>query len=165
MKRDSVRLFRATLQKSYLCNLYTRYRMWRNTLSMSAHEGHAKPSLLQKIVGGLLFAVGAVLFFTLFPFVLLIISIFDGLLVSIPCLFLMPFGYCLFTGRKFKTIVPTLIGIMLLMLLPSIVLLSLVYQILSICVLVLAFISALYWYRSRHIKSKLKPSNYENAPS
>lgn len=116
-----------------------------------------KPSLLQKIVGSSLFALSVFLLFTLFPFVLLFIGLFKGLLVSIPILFLMTFGYYLFTNRKLKTAIPTLIGILLLMLLPSIVLLPLVYQILSFCILALTFVSALYWYRSRY----LKPRNEE----
>ncbi len=114
-----------------------------------------KPSLLQKIVGSLLFATGVVLFFTLFPFVLLFIGLFKGLLVSIPILFLVTVGYYLLTNRKLKTVIPTLIGILLLTLLPSIVLFPLVYQILSVCILALTFVSALYWYRSRYIKSKV----------
>ena len=118
------------------------------------HEGLGRRSLLRKIVGSLFLIIGGFLFFTLFPFVMLYISLFKAWLVLIPILLIMTVGYHLFANRKLKAAIQTWIGIVLVTFLPYIFLFPVVYQILSACILVIGFLSSLYWYRSRYLKSR-----------
>jgi membrane protein implicated in regulation of membrane protease activity len=66
----------------------------------------------------------------------------------------MTVGYYLFANRKLKAAIQTWIGIVFVTFLPYIVIFPVVYQILSVCILAIAFVSFLYWYRSRYLKSR-----------
>ncbi len=119
-----------------------------------AHEALSRHSLLRKIIASLLLIVGGFLFFTIFPFVTLDFGPFEGWLVLIPISLIMTVGYYLFVNRKLKAAIQTWIGIVFATFLPYIVLFPVVYQILSVCILAIAFVSFLYWYRSRYLKSR-----------
>jgi predicted membrane protein len=117
------------------------------------HEGLGKPSLLRKIIGVLLTIVGAFSLFIIFP-AMMMVSIINALFFSIPATLPLFIGYSLIVKRRLKDALLSWIAYTSFILLTMIFILPLIYQVLSACFIVIAFVSLLYWYRSRYFKSR-----------
>jgi membrane protein implicated in regulation of membrane protease activity len=128
------------------------------------HEGSGKPSLLRKIIGVLLTIVGAFSLFIVFP-AMMTVNIINALFFSIPATLPLFIGYSLIVKRRLKDALLSWIAYTSFVLLIMIFVLPLIYQILSACFILIAFVSFLYWYRSRYFKSKSEAVKHDDASS
>jgi hypothetical protein len=105
---------------------------------------------MRKATGIVLLLVGLVMFIITFPLAMQY-SLFLAMVTSLPAFFVIFFGCSLVLGSRFKKAVEQCLLFIVAVMLPWIILLPLNYQIASLVLLVMFFISLLLLYRRKFL--------------